>query len=577
MSEIIGKRYQITKLIGRGGMAEVYLAWDSILNREVAVKVLKSDMSDDDVALERFSREAGAITQLSHPNIVDVYDVGDEGKKHYIVMEYVKGYTLKQLIKKRGAIPYKEAVWIMRQIAGALMEAHRNGIIHRDVKSQNVLIKPDGTIKLSDFGIALANGSMQITSKNSVLGSVHYLAPELSRGRHASMQSDIYSLGIVFYELLTGDVPYKAETSVQVALMHVKNNIPSVRKINPNIPQSVENIIIKATAKSISNRYKNIAIMLKDLNDCLKPEHKNDKKVCLDTMRETGVKQTMQAADELTEKSSKKKTPKLFIIVASLLSVIALVCILYLSGILNFGKLNKITVPNIIGLTALEAKDVLIEYNLGVDDSRTTYKMTDDIEKDKIISVVPGVGEKIDKNDKVKLVISEGIYSVLDNYVGKQYDVATKELKNKNFLITYVTVTDSQKKPGEVISQNPEAGYKYDEMKNNKITLTYAVNEEVNVIIDPSILYSKLDSAIKYFETNNIKYELQKVAKETLTEDILKSAGPNTVIKTSPEIGTTYDVNSEKPVIIYYYEDNSSTSQQNSSQGDSTSQGDTAQ
>ena len=224
MSEIIGNRYQVTKLIGKGGMAEVYLAWDTILNREVAIKVLKSDMSDDDIALERFKREAGATTQLSHPNIVDVYDVGDDGDKHYIVMEYVKGYTLKQLIRKRGAIPHKEAVWIMKQLAGSLMEAHRKGIIHRDVKSQNVLIKPDGTIKLSDFGIALANGSMQITSKDSVLGSVHYLAPELTRGKQASMQSDIYSLGIVFYELLTGDVPFKAETPVQVALMHVKSD-----------------------------------------------------------------------------------------------------------------------------------------------------------------------------------------------------------------------------------------------------------------------------------------------------------------------------------------------------------------
>ncbi|MBQ5804780.1 MAG: serine/threonine protein kinase, partial [Erysipelotrichaceae bacterium] len=228
MSEYIGKRYRIVKLIGKGGMADVYLAYDTILKREVAVKVLKSDMSDDPVALERFKREAGAVTKLSHPNIVDVYDVGDDGDKHYIVMEYVKGYTLKQLIKKRGPIPYKEAVWMMKQLAGALMEAHRNNVIHRDVKSQNVLIKDDGTIKLSDFGIAMASGAMQITHKDSILGSVHYLAPEISKGKQASMQSDIYSLGIVFYELLTGDVPFKADNPVQVALKHVKENIPSV-------------------------------------------------------------------------------------------------------------------------------------------------------------------------------------------------------------------------------------------------------------------------------------------------------------------------------------------------------------
>ena len=279
MSNTIGNRYEIMKLLGRGGMADVYLAFDVILNRHVAVKIMKSDMADDDLARERFRREAEAVTQLSHPNIVDVYDVGEDGDRNYIVMEYVKGYTLKQLIKKRGPIPYKEAVWMMKQLAGALMEAHRNNVIHRDVKSQNVLIKDDGTIKLSDFGIALANGSIQITHEDSVIGSVHYLAPELSKGKQATMQSDIYSLGIVFYELLSGDVPFKGDTPVQVALKHIKQEIPSVRSMNPDIPQSVENIVIKATAKNLNNRYKNIALMLKDLNDCLKKEHRNDQKI----------------------------------------------------------------------------------------------------------------------------------------------------------------------------------------------------------------------------------------------------------------------------------------------------------
>ena len=239
MSEYIGNRYRIVKLLGRGGMADVYLAYDEILKREVAVKIMKSDMADDPLALERFKREAGAVTKLSHPNIVDVYDVGDDGDKHYIVMEYVRGYTLKQLIQKRGPLPVKEAVWVIRQLAGALIEAHRNNIIHRDVKSQNVLIKDDGTIKLSDFGIALANGAMQLTHEDSVIGSVHYLAPELSKGKQATMQSDIYSLGIVFFELLTGDVPFKGDTPVQVALKHIKEEIPSVRQIDPEIPQSV--------------------------------------------------------------------------------------------------------------------------------------------------------------------------------------------------------------------------------------------------------------------------------------------------------------------------------------------------
>ena len=552
MSEIIGKRYRITKLIGKGGMAEVYLAWDSILNREVAVKVLKSDMSDDDVALERFKREAGSITQLSHPNIVDVYDVGDDQDKHYIVMEYVKGYTLKQLIKKRGAIPYKEAVWMMKQLAGALMEAHRKGIIHRDVKSQNVLIKPDGTIKLSDFGIALANGSMQITSKDSVLGSVHYLAPELSRGKQASMQSDIYSLGIVFYELLTGDVPFKAETPVQVALMHVKGSIPSVRKFNPQIPQSVENIVIKATAKSLSNRYKNIALMLKDLNECLKPEHKFDTKIVLDDQKETGAKQTIISADrdEIKVDKKKKKMPKWLLFVFIIVCISAVVAILFLSGIIST-KPKTTTVPNVVELTVIEAKDILSESELFVDDSRITYELSDHVAKDKIISISPKAGEEVELNTKVKLVVSEGIYSTLDNYVGKNYKEAEEQLVKSNFLVSFNTVSDNEKEPGIVVSQSLEPGYKYDAAKNNVIVLTYAIGD--SIIIDPSLQGMKLDEAIDYFEDNKIKYKLEEIDKSDIEEEI-KNTKPNTVVKTDPVIGSSYEINSEKEVIVYYYE-----------------------
>lgn len=551
MSEIIGNRYQITKLIGKGGMAEVYLAWDSILNREVAIKVLKSDMSDDDIALERFKREAGATTQLSHPNIVDVYDVGDDKDKHYIVMEYVKGYTLKQLIKKRGAIPYKEAVWMMKQLAGALMEAHRKGIIHRDVKSQNVLIKPDGTIKLSDFGIALANGSMQITSKDSVLGSVHYLAPELSRGRQASMQSDIYSLGIVFYELLTGDVPYKAETPVQVALMHVKNNIPSVRKFNPQIPQSVENIVIKSTAKSLSNRYKNIALMLKDLNECLKQEHKFDLKVVLDDQKESGVKKTIQIADEKLDKKEKKKFPKFIIFIMIFVCIVAIVGMLFLSGVIS-PKSKTTVVPDVLELTVIEAKDKLTESNLNMDDSRITYELSDHIEKDKIISITPNVGDEVDINTKVKLVVSKGIYSELGNYIGMNYLQADKDLKSKHFNVKLQSMSDETKEPGTVVSQNPEAGFKYDGSINNEITITYVIDD--SVILDLSLKGSSLKSAKKFFEENGIKYSFIKLDVDEFSEDELKNSEPETVVYTDPEIGTSYVVNSDVEVKVYYYE-----------------------
>jgi len=395
MSEYIGKRYRIVKLIGKGGMADVYLAFDTILKREVAVKVLKSDMSDDPVALERFKREAGAVTKLSHPNIVDVYDVGDDGDKHYIVMEYVKGYTLKQLIKKRGPIPYKEAVWMMKQLAGALMEAHRNNVIHRDVKSQNVLIKDDGTIKLSDFGIAMASGAMQITHKDSILGSVHYLAPEISKGKQASMQSDIYSLGIVFYELLTGDVPFKADNPVQVALKHVKENIPSVRSFDPNIPQSVENIILKATAKNVNERYKNIALMIQDLNECLKRARRNEPRAQIRNTPERRSIENVHISDTANKKTKKgtKDTPLLsiFLLCTTIFSVIVLFMLLFITGVIGRGT-KTVTVPQIRNLTVQEAKDLLALNNLEVDDSHITWTLSDNVQKDLIISSVPEEG-----------------------------------------------------------------------------------------------------------------------------------------------------------------------------------------
>ena len=551
MSELIGKRYQITKLIGRGGMAEVYLAWDTILNREVAIKILKSDMSDDDVALERFKREAGATTKLSHENIVDVYDVGDDGDKHYIVMEYVKGYTLKQLIKKRGAIPYKEAVWMMKQLAGALMEAHRKGIIHRDIKSQNVLIKADGTIKLSDFGIAIANGSMQLTHKDSVIGSVHYLAPELSKGKQATMQSDIYSLGIVFYELLTGDVPYKAETPVQVALMHIKGTIPRVRDFNPQIPQSVENIITLATAKSLNNRYKNIALMLQDLNDCLKEEHKFDVPINFNN-QSVILNKTMRAADDnnTTTTIVKKKGFKVFyLILTGVIALSLLFGVLFFAGII--GPKAKITkVPNILNLTVLEAKDILTENKLSLDESRIEYELSDYVEKDRIISVYPEVDSEVEINTKVKITVSSGIYSILENYVGENYKDAEEELKAKNFYVRLIPV-ESDEKQGQVLKQSLEPGYKYDSSINNEITLEYSA--ENSIILDPDLKGQSLAYAENYFNSNNIKYELRQLDKSSFTVEELEDLSEYTIIKTEPSLGSSYTQTDDSEVVAYYY------------------------
>lgn len=548
MAEYIGKRYEILKLIGKGGMADVYLAYDPILKREVAIKILKSDMSDDPNALERFKREAGAITQLSHPNIVDVYDVGDDGDKHYIVMEYIKGYTLKQLIRKRGPIPYKEAVWMMKQLAGALLEAHKNGVIHRDVKSQNVIIKDDGTVKLSDFGIALANDAIQLTSKDSVLGSVHYLAPELSKGKSATMQSDIYSLGIVFFELLTGDVPFKADTPVQVALKHVRESIPSIRKINNQIPQSVENIIIKATAKNLNNRYKNVALMLQDLNNCLKKDYLNEPKLVLQSDKKVNTED--KEIVKLQKKSKKSLFDSIFLVAATLLSILVLVLVLYFTGVFT-PKAKLVKVPNLTNLTVQEAKDILASNNLEVDDSRITWTLSDDIQKDYIISSNPAADEEVEQGTRIKLIVSSGQYSVLGNYVGKNYNTAKEELNALNFIVRLVPV-ESDKTPGEVIEQSLEVGYKYDPNQNNEITIKYS--QENIIILDYAIKGMDIDEATDYFDELNIPYVLTEEDLDFFSDDELKDSAPHTLIKTNPELGMPYLLSSKVEVIIYYYE-----------------------
>ena len=280
-NNLIADRYEVFQHIGQGGMADVFLAVDTILNRQVAVKILRSELCTDAVSVLRFEREAQAATALSHPNIVEIYDVGEYKGHHYIVMEYVSGKPLKKMIQQRGALLTEEAIDIMIQLTGATAEAHRRGIIHRDIKPQNVIVKSDGSIKMLDFGIALAKGSMQLTQANNVMGSVHYLAPELAKGQSASPQSDIYALGICLFEMLTGDVPFKADQAVQVALMHMHNDMPEVRSINPQIPQSVENIVIRATAKDPNKRYASCNEMLEDLRTCLRPERKNEAKLLL--------------------------------------------------------------------------------------------------------------------------------------------------------------------------------------------------------------------------------------------------------------------------------------------------------
>jgi Serine/threonine protein kinase len=275
----INDRYEIIRVIGEGGMANVYLANDTILNRKVAVKVLRGDLANDEKFVRRFQREALSASSLNHPNIVEMYDVGEDDGNFYIVMEYVDGKNLKQLIKRRTKLSLTEVVDIMKQLTDGIAHAHDSFIIHRDIKPQNMLILDNGLVKITDFGIAVALNSTQLTQTNSVMGSVHYLPPEQAAGKGATFKSDIYSLGIMMYELITGKLPFRGENAVEIALKQMKEPIPSIREDNNEIPQAVENIVLKACAKNPKNRYDTAREMYNDLCTCLDEERKNEPKL----------------------------------------------------------------------------------------------------------------------------------------------------------------------------------------------------------------------------------------------------------------------------------------------------------
>ena len=557
MSEYIGKRYMIIKNIGKGGMADVYLAMDTILKREVAIKVLKGELSSDAVALERFRREARAAICLSHPNIVDVYDVGQDGNRHYIVMEYIKGYTLKQLIQKRGALPYKEAVWLMKQLTSALMEAHRNGIIHRDIKSQNVLIKADGTIKIADFGIALAHDAMQITSKDAILGSVHYLAPELTKGGQANMQSDIYSLGIVFFEMLTGDLPFKGDQAIQIALKHVKDDIPSVRDYNPKIPQAVENIVLKATSKDLTERYANAALMLQDLNNCLSSEHANDKKINLRHIDDSEFLSKAKVAISGEAKKEHNDAPKkiskaisvTYVAIGAIVCILLITVILFLSGLIG-GNSKKVMVPDISNMSVIEANDYLSDYGIAIDLNDIERVMTDNVEEGKIIDYSPKDTE-VERGSKIHVTVSSGMYATMKNYVGLNVDSAYYELQDLNFAITVKSV-ESDLPSGTVVNQEGiAAGEKYDPYIVNSITLTYSAYP--SIILEYGIKGQDVNAVKANLEAQGMKVELIEVDQSSLSASELEKYAPNTVVRIDPVEGSSYTQEADRSIKLYYY------------------------
>ena len=433
----INDRYEIIRNIGEGGMANVYLGYDTILDRNVAIKILRGDLSTDEKFVRRFQREALSASSLSHQNIVEMYDVGEDDGVYYIVMEYIEGQTLKQLLKKRGNLTLSESIDIMLQLTEGMAHAHDSYIIHRDLKPQNIMIQDDGQIKITDFGIAMALNSTQLTQTNSVMGSVHYLPPEQAAGKGSTIKSDIYSMGIIFYELLTGNLPFKGDNAVEIALKQMKEPLPDVTEDNSSIPMSIENVILKSTAKNPKNRYTDARQMHDDLLTVLDdnrmiedkykypyPEHeentKNIKK--LEDIEEE--EQIAEKIEDVEDKSSKK----LIIILTSIFLGIALILITLLVIIPKLTEVKSIEVPNVKNLTVSKAEKKLLDAGFEVDtEIKEVYD--ESVAENKVVKTHPEAGRSIKEGSKITIYKSKGIQNyTLEDYVGKTYQSVMNQL-----------------------------------------------------------------------------------------------------------------------------------------------------
>ena len=575
IGKIFAGRYRIVKQIGRGGMADVYLAKDLILDgEEVAVKVLRTNYQTDPIAVARFQREARAMADLDHPHIVRITDIGEEDGQQYLAMEYVAGLDLKRYIKEHHPLSNEEAVRIMGQILLAMRLAHTRGIVHRDLKPQNILLTPDGTAKVTDFGIAVAFAETSLTQTNSMLGSVHYLSPEQARGSKATVQSDIYAMGIIFYEMLTGHIPYDGDSAVTIALQHFQKPLPSVIAENPSVPQALENVVIKATAKKLTDRYQSVAEMYVDLssslsynrrnepklvfNDTTKADTKTLPKVSQSTLTSIPKVQTQspkpQAAkpsqqvleDNYATKPVKKRKFRVryMILLASIVLVAAsLIWILSRTP-------ATIAIPDVAGQTVAEAKETLKKANFEIGEEKS--EASEKVEEGRIIRTDPDAGTGRKEGSKINLVVSSGKQSFqLSNYIGRKSTDVIAELKQKKVpenLIKIEEEESSESEAGTVLRQSPAAGTTYDLSKASTITLTVA--KKVTSVAMPSYIGSSLE-----FTKNNL---VQIVGiKEANIEVVEVSTAPDgtaegTVVEQSPKAGEKVDLTKTRVKISIY-------------------------
>ena len=547
VGKYIGSRYEILEVIGKGGMATVYRAKCHVLNRMVAVKVLKEEFTTDEEFIRRFNIEAQSAAGLSHPNIVSIYDVGHEGSIYYIVMELIQGKTLKEIIAEDGALPWKWSVNIAIQIASALEAAHKNNIVHRDIKPHNIIITEDGVAKVTDFGIAKAVSNSTITAFGTTIGSVHYFSPEHARGGYTYAKSDLYSLGIVMYEMVTGRVPFDADTPVSIALKHMQEKAVDPMKLNPNVPVAVNQIIMKAMQKEPSMRYQSATEMLKDLSLALKnPDGRFVSETSMDTQatqRIGTITEDMAKEDKTDNKKDKKKQGKIrtyfkehpkMKILAIILSfvLVFLITVFTVKGIMDATTVKNVYIPNLVGKTEEEVKQELEGTKLTYEIASEEYNS--EVEAGRVISQDPAYKNNftIKENTVISLVVSKGVEVVtVPKVAGDTYEDAEKKLTDAKLKVERVEETSQKIEEGIVIRQEPAENTSLN--AGDTVKVYVSIGTGIKQVSVPSLVNKTEEVASKELTDAGLKVEV------IYEEDTTKTNG--VVLKQSVDVGKVVD------------------------------------
>ena len=542
----VGKRYRIIRSLGEGGMANVYEAEDLVQKRRVTLKMLRFDLQDDPRSVERFHKEANSLTKLDNPHIVQIYDFGNDHGVPYLIMEYVKGTDLKTYLKEHYPLSCEKVVDIMEQILSAVESAHRIGIIHRDLKPQNILIDNYGKVKVTDFGISIAAmESATITKTNTMIGSVHYISPEQARGSIITKQSDIYSLGIILFELLTGKVPFEGQTAVSIAVKHYRDNLPSARKINPKVPQALENVILHATAKKLKDRYPDAETMARDLKTALLPVRKNEPKWEVPTEDDAETKTLVIPTTESskrqpstgsrkTKKTKQQKKKRIYrrhpiAFLIGTLGMIVVITILLMS--------LKVQVPDLRGMSVREAQEVLLSNNLKLGKKR--YEYSNSYLKGQTISSDPARETTVSRNSKVNIVISKGpLKTKFGSYIGQNFDQVRKKLKAKGVLVDKETTYSNKYPAGQIVSQSIDPSMK---VSLYQLPVTFTVSEGVQTFKIRDLTGYTQKSVIDYAQEHNITIIFEQQYSNTVPKGQVISQNPkaNTTVKAGSQVIVT--------------------------------------